>query len=255
MSALQWALLVFGALTIVAVYWYSRRDRRNMDSSWQPNAEDQALIPPADQQLDIFDGGRFDEYGVGKPRKVVMPLDDLPPSAAAEPSPLQNAAPGSDQPSAPLLAPAPPKPKAAPPTKTLEKLLSLLIAERDGNHIRGPAIHEALQACELEFGARKIYHRFYEGRPVFSVASLLKPGYLVPQQAEQFSTPGLAMFMVLPGPQNASDAIREMLMTAQRLAKMLNAEVYDAKRKLLSEPAAKALQTEVENWARLNLTT
>jgi cell division protein ZipA len=184
-----------------------------------------------------------------------VPLDDLPPPAPEPVAPAVNRVglEADDKAAAPT--PLPRAVAAKPPTKSLEKLLSLLIAERDGNHIRGPAIHEALTACELEFGARKIYHRFYEGRPVFSVASLLKPGYLVPQQAEQFSTPGLAMFMVLPGPQNAADAIREMLTTAQRLAKMLNAEVYDAKRKLLSEPAAKALQTEVENWARLNLTS
>jgi len=87
---------------------------------------------------------------------------------------------------------------------------------------------------------------------VFSVASLLKPGHLDPALADDFSTPGLTLFMVLPGPQKPAEAIRDMLTTAERLARALNAEVYDAKRKPLSPGAARNLQLEVEAWAAQN---
>jgi cell division protein ZipA len=257
MSPLQWALLIFGAVAVIAVYLYSRRDRRAMEQS---GGADEPLLPPAptkarDRQLDIFNGEnqQFDEFGVGKPRRVA-PSFDLPgaeaPLAAAEPvrAPIEigaRKAPGF------VARPAPaPAPAAEVPVN--EKIVSLLIAERETTHILGPQIHAALRAQQLEYGARQIYHRMLKGEPVFSVASLLKPGVLDPDQADSFSTPGLTLFMVLPGPQKPAEAIEDMLSTAERLARALNAEVFDAKRKPLSPGAARNLQLEVEAWAAQN---
>ncbi len=238
MSPLQWALLIFGVVAVVAVYLYSRRDRRAMED-WDSNEAKEPLLPPAkDRQLDIFNGQnqQFDEFGVGKPRRITPVAngegDDAP--AAARPIEIG----GRTAPTA-----------AKPPS---EKIVSLLIAEREGTAILGPKIHDALEAQGLEYGARQIYHRLLNGEAVFSVASLLKPGHLDPDVADEFSTPGLTLFMILPGPQKPMDAIKDMLGTAERLAKALNAEVYDAKRKPLSPGAARNLQLEVETWALSN---
>ncbi|MDR3417343.1 MAG: cell division protein ZipA C-terminal FtsZ-binding domain-containing protein [Nevskia sp.] len=237
MSPLQWALLIFGVVAVVAVYLYSRRDRRAMDD-WNPNEPGEPLLPPAakERQLDIFNGEnqQFDEFGVGKPRRVAPTVDGALPDSG----PIELGGSGRTAPVA-----------KAPPS---EKIVSLLIAEREGTHILGGQIHEALRAQGLEYGARQIYHRMLNGEPVFSVASLLKPGRLDPAAAGSFSTPGLTLFMVLPGPQRPADAIRDMLGTADRLARALNAEVFDSKRKPLSAGAARSLQLEVESWALQN---
>ena len=252
MSPLQWALLIFGVVAVVAVYLYSRRDRRAMEGS---NESDEPLLPPAkakDRQLDIFnsENQQFDEFGVGKPRRVAPSFDAAgaeispeEPDAAAAPIEIGGAARRT-----PTVA-ARPAPAAS---EKSEKIVSLLIAEREGTHILGEQIHQALRAQRLEYGARQIYHRLLKGEAVFSVASLLKPGHLDPALADSFSTPGLTLFMVLPGPQKPADAIRDMLSTAERLARALNAEVYDAKRKPLSPGAARNLQLEVEAWAGTN---
>jgi len=247
MSPLQWALLIFGVVAVVAVYLYSRRDRRAMDD-WNPNEPGEPLLPPAkERQLDIFNGAnagqQFDEFGVGKPRRVA-------PVANGE-GEEEGAAPGAASPIEVGRRNAPTVGKAADKVPS-EKIVSLLIAEREGTAILGPKIHDALEAQGLEYGARQIYHRLLKGEPVFSVASLLKPGHLDPAAAEEFSTPGLTLFMVLPGPQKPMDAIKDMLGTAERLAKALNAEVYDAKRKPLTAGAARNLQLEVETWALSN---
>jgi cell division protein ZipA len=252
MSPLQWALLIFGAVAVVAVYLYSRRDRRAMED-WSPSESNDPLLPPGrakDRQLDIFnsENQQFDEFGVGKPRRVAPSFE----TSGAEASFVDPAA-GIGAPvqigigaarKAPTVAA---RPQAA---EKSEKIVSLLISERDGTHILGSQIHEALRAEKLEYGARQIYHRMLRGEPVFSVASLLKPGLLDPAMADGFSTPGLALFMVLPGPQDAAEAIKDMLGTAERLGRTLNAEVYDSKRKPLSPGAARSLQLEVEAWAK-----
>jgi len=262
MSALQWALLIFAVLAIVAVYLYSRRDRRAMDR-WQSDERDEPLLPPRDQQLDIFAGGQFDEFGVGKPRRVAPRIQPLADHPSTEPAATPQRSGGSTR-VAPSIAPAPPVSPAPPPVtppaaapmappaqaQIEEKIVALLIAERDGGQIPGAELHAALQAQGLSYGDRQIYHRLYGDSAVFSIASLVKPGYLDPQQADQFATPGLTVFMVLPGPQQPAAAIRDMLATAGRLANALNAQVYDAKRKPLTPNAGRDLQLEVESWAR-----
>jgi cell division protein ZipA len=238
MNALQWAVLIFGAAAVVAVYWFSRRDKRAMDRA--DPAHPEAMLPTAkDRQLDIFGGPnqQFDEFGVGKPRRVAPNIGE------------QNGAAGVEPATEPKTERAP-RIGATPATRPREKIISLLIAEKEGTHIRGALLHKALRGQGLEFGARQIYHRLQGGEAVFSVASLLKPGVLDPATAQEFTTPGLTLFMILPGPRNPVDAVRDMLDTANGLSAELNAEVFDAKREPLTRAAERRLIAEVEAWAK-----
>jgi len=215
MTPLNWAVLIVGLLAAVAVWWVSRRHRGGSGEWPEPKA--------SDKQLDMFNStGQFDEFGVGKRRRVAPSLDGAPTGSQAA---------RGEQP---------------------QKIVALLIAEHEGTHILGPQIHAALQQHGLTFGAKQIYHRMAEGEAVYSVASLLKPGYIVPTEAASFSTPGLSIFMVLPGPLPAMTAFREMLATAESLAVALNASVYDMRRQLLNPESKLRLEKDVEQWARAN---
>ena len=245
MSPLQWALLIFAVIAVIAIYFLSRRDRRALNSDDEPAGE---LRPGSgrERQLDIFgaEGQQFDEFGVGKPRRV-EPRFNAGSASDAPPPPVP--------PRGPTLVSPPPPPPVKPAVADKpqqQKIVSLLIAEREGVQIQGPELHAALESVGLEFGARQIYHRLSGGEAVFSVASLLKPGHLDPSAGEHFSTPGLTLFMVLPGPVRASDAIRDMIGTAEKLARALNADVYDSKKQGFTPSSARALQQEVEAWAR-----
>ena len=249
MSALQWALLLLGVGIAIALIVSSLREKRARlqppappaprmtgrdwappaaqaasDRVVTPSAPAAAAIAPVAPRPGPAPGESFDEFGVSRPRKRVAP--EL---GVAEPSP----------------AAAP----AAPPTPTT--LFGLYIAEHEGTNILGPRIHAALTDRGLRFGSKKIYHR-YEGEVVqFSVASLVKPGSLDPAEAEGFATPGLSVFMVLPGPQRPLDALQAMLETARGLAKSLNAELYDSdERAPLTTERERALRQRVEEWAR-----
>ncbi|MDD3762158.1 MAG: cell division protein ZipA C-terminal FtsZ-binding domain-containing protein [Nevskiales bacterium] len=248
MTPLQWALLVVGAAAVIAIYLYSRREQggprkraRKAPESVGGGASPQTL--PGADQMDMFSRfGEFDEFGVGKPRKRVAPLmPGQQPPDAAEPATTATGA-GGDT------APAPSQ--DAPQAQIQQRLVTVLIAEREGTAILGPKIHAALRARGLSFGEHRIYHRIELGQPVYSVASLVKPGVLDPDQAPQFSTPGLSMFMMLPGPKHPVDALTDMLSTARALAAELNAEVYDANRQLLSAEAEQGLAQDIAGWAQ-----
>lgn len=225
---------------------------------------------------------QYDEYGVGRPRRRVMPSLDSEfsqPAAAAEPAApdapiapwLKNGAPATPvvpPPPAPVVPPpaaskpAVPRiepkseprlePKPAPPAAAAvpQKIVSLLLVERDGGAIAGAKLHPALNAQGLQFGAKQIYHRLARNEAVFSVASLVKPGVLLPEAADQFSTRGLQVFMVLPGPVKPLTALHDMLATTQSLARALNADVFDGSKQPLSSEAMRALQADVEGWAK-----
>ena len=223
----------------------------------------------------------YDEYGVGRPRRRVMPSLEAgfpQPGAAEEPAapdapiapwlktnaPSTPVVPPPPAPAAPPAAPKPvppriePKPeprfepKAPPPAAAAvpQKIVSLLLVERDGGAIAGTKLHPALNAQGLHFGAKQIYHRLARNEAVFSVASLVKPGVLLPEAADQFSTRGLQVFMVLPGPVKPLTALHDMLATTQSLARALNADVFDGNKQPLSSEAMRTLQGEVEEWAK-----
>lgn len=226
MSPMQWALLLIGAVAVIAVYVLSRR---NAPPARQPRrgsvaAPSAPVVGAGDaatkDQLDMFSRlGEFDELGVGKPRKRIDPNFVGSPEAAAA-------------------------------AAIEEKLVVLLIAEREGTAIMGAKIHTALRDHGLVYGDKKIYHRLQDRRPVYSVASLVKPGTLDPADQRNFSTPGLSLFMVLPGPESPTKAVAGMLGTARSLALQLNAEVFDSNRAPLTHASEQALTQDVAAWAR-----
>ncbi|MGH8561152.1 MAG: cell division protein ZipA, partial [Nevskiales bacterium] len=144
------------------------------------------------------------------------------------------------------------RPPAAPPGQ--EKIIVLHVVATEGEDFAGPAVHTALQLCRLQFGMRDVYHRITEanGVPeaVYSIASMVKPGFLDPGMARGFSTPGLTLFMVMPGPIEGVLAFRDMLETAQQLAQRLGGEILDDKRTLLTHQTEQYLHDQIAETER-----
>lgn len=247
MSVLQTALLILGVVAVIAIYFLSRRDKNSL-KEWAPPSAVGLIKPPSSDQMEMFSarGGEFDEFGVGRPRKRTEPTMPGVPTQVPlieEPAPELEAE---------VRVPAfVAQPKAE--QKIVEqKIVAILIAEREGTAILGKKLHAALKQQTLVYGDRKIYHRLEMDQTLFSVAGLLKPGQLDPSEADTFSTPGLTLFMVLPGPAKPTYALRNLLSTAKNLAKSLNAELFDAKRQPFTAEAESTMIAEVEDWAQRN---
>ena len=116
------------------------------------------------------------------------------------------------------------------------EVLTLYVRSKHGQPIGGPALSDAATRAGLTFGEMNIYHRRQEGldQPVFSMANLVAPGDFNPDDWDRFETPGVSLFAQLPGPISALDCWDSMLATATRLTELLDSEILDANRVLLS---------------------
>lgn len=246
MSGIQWLLLILVVAAVVGAYLYMRRH-----SSADPWQDMEETGDPDQVDSGVSLGG--DSYIVGV--RTLTAARDAPSRDAAAPSVLDTAPsagaapdaapewqafdPDQPMPSEPSRAEAI-RPRRAPPGD--EQLFVLHVAHRDERLFDGPVIHAALQAERLKFGLSNIYHRITEinGVPesVFGIANILKPGFLDPVEQDQLQTPGLTLFVQLPGPLAGTPAVRDLLETASNLAEQLGAEVLDDRRSLLKPQMA-----------------
>ena len=219
MSELRWILLAAGALLLVGIFVYGRIAARRAGPPAQrmepslPTAETGGAAPSSPQAPapEVFE-------------QPDLPLPDAPATEAAT-------AGNGDA------------------TKLEEKVIAIHVAARGERRFRGPDLLAAFEAEALEFGDFDIFHRRTGNRSIFSVSSMVEPGTFDPDTMEQFSTPGLSMFMIVPGPESPVGAFTEMLSTARRIATMLDGEVLDESGSTLSRQAASHLREQIIDFA------
>lgn len=117
-------------------------------------------------------------------------------------------------------------------------IIALYVRPPDKHEFAGPALVKAMNAVGLRYGDMRIFHHYGAGelstqKPLFSVANMIEPGYFDLDHLDGLSTPGLAMFLQLPGPLDGAVAFELFLNTAQRLAETLSADLYSAPQALL----------------------
>lgn len=133
-----------------------------------------------------------------------------------------------------------------------DKIVTLYVKARSGRRISGVELLDAAIKTGLQFGDRKIFHRLPEGalKPVFSMANLVKPGFFEPGEWNMFATPGVTLFMTLPGPQPALDTWDAMHAAGVRLAELLHAELLDDARCLMTRQRVGQLREEMREYDR-----
>lgn len=154
---------------------------------------------------------------------------------------------------APVAEPASREPGVRPDAH-FDKIVSLFLAARAGHTLNGPDLVVAAEKAGLIYGHREIFHRMVdqhpEHGPIFSVASLLKPGSFDLRTIKDMKTPGITFFMTLPGPLSALDAWDTMLPTAQRMAELLDAVVLDEERNALGRQRIAHIREELRGYDR-----
>lgn len=258
MSDLQWALVILGALFLLALLLWEWRRGRGRDERPPAVAEPPTLTgidpgagvsPRREPRIAEFDAPRAateepprfeiddgedpaealhvslsDEEAVDIPGATTVVTQDAPAAAVEDGS----------------------RPIRWPPEQLPERVLGLRVVTR-ADPFPGRTLRLALLAAGLRHGPQQIFHRTDDdGNVLASVANLVRPGSLVPEQMDAQAFRGLSLFAVLPGPLPATHMLEGLVDLARRLAARLGGTVQDEHGTELDSARLAQLQQAVE---------
>ncbi len=225
MTELRWILLGLGLLVVGGVYLLWGRGLGMRRESGKSGNKVEPTFSNADESFDELIGGRANTHRpVASHEHLEQPVDDRDPAPAP--------APGAD---------------LAASADESQKIITLHVACRGSQRIAGSDLQAAMQAENMQLGRFDIYHRLSGegGATVFSAANMVEPGTFDANKMAELSTPGLSLFLLLPGPIDGAEAFSDMLITARSLAQRLGAEVLDEQGSSLSNQTAGHIREEI----------
>ena len=139
-------------------------------------------------------------------------------------------------------------------SEQFDRIVSLYVAAKAGNKLRGQDIVVAAEKAGLTFGHMDVFHRMVDGKPelgpIFSVANIIKPGSFEMARIGEIETPAIAFFLTLPAPVGALEAWETMEPAAQRMADLLDGVVLDEERNALGRQRVQHIRDELRAYDR-----
>ena len=235
---LRGVLLIIGACVLVAIYFLGRRKRSYMK---REKFDDEANIEGVDISLDTRQDPQ--EITMEELRDDLYPLQEFMNEEAQQRS-LRTS------PHHESRGQQKPQTREAVPRVNNEKIVIFHVAAKRPHLIAGSALLSALDRLELEYDESRIFHRYSERlgekQIVFSLANMVKPGTFDLDHINAFSTPGVSLFMRLPGPLEGLKALNTLLDCAQSLATYLSAEIQDEAHNPLTKQAVDQMREEIQ---------
>jgi cell division protein ZipA len=140
------------------------------------------------------------------------------------------------------------------PSKTAmdpgKNLIILHVAAKPYCVFEGPKLMNALKDIGLEYGESQIFYRYTERldkkQVLFRLTNIIKPGTFELKGVKDFTTPGVSLFMVLPGPLEGLKAFNIMFDSAQTLVRELGGELLDESRNPLTRQGVDRMREEIQ---------
>jgi cell division protein ZipA len=146
-----------------------------------------------------------------------------------------------------------------PAAEAPSDLIVIHAMAEEGKPYQGYDLLQALLANNLRFGDRKIFHCFDSAskseNPLYSVASINKPGTFDLPKMGNFSCDGLVFFMQLKHIADPVSALQAMLDAAEKLIASLGGHLTNERRQLLSTDAAAQMREQAAYYACENVKT
>ncbi len=133
----------------------------------------------------------------------------------------------------------------------------LVISVAGRQPLNGKMLFKLVEACGMEFGEMKIFHRHEDGpnqgSVQFSMANAIKPGYFEIDEKENFSTPAVTFFLEMSQPRDLMNAFECMLGTAQAVSENLDGVMKDENRSVLRPQTIEHYRQQVRDFERRRL--
>lgn len=239
MDSLRLTLVIIGLLIVVGVYFKFRSSDDDLIFLLKK------LINPKNKEIDSNSHASVDEDDL---IPVLTPIDDEPDSSDFEA--LSQIISGRDRVEEYTKQQEITFSAVEDTTETgPESLLIILyIMSPKGHVFTGEGIHAVMTSAGLTHGEHQIYHYMENNQAVFSISNAVEPGFFNLSQLKSVSTPGLAVFLQLPGPVECRKALNSLLEISKRLADALTGELCDENRSILTPQTISHLKDKVESY-------
>lgn len=140
--------------------------------------------------------------------------------------------------------------------KSPSEVLVVSVMARAGERFQGEDLLQALMELNMKFGEMDIFHRHEEasgeGEVYFSLANIVVPGTFNLAEIQEFSTPGVSLFMQLPlrVESHSLRAFDIFATTARSLATRLSGELKDENRSVMTSQTFEHYRQRVIEFER-----
>lgn len=262
MDELRWFLLIVGLCIIAAIFaygvWEEHQAKRESGGSGLFGK-----TPDIDAAFDNLDEISR-QAAAKKPQRPEPPAHA--PGPAPQPEPEEESLAEEDfepefelsdlgvdpEPDEPDLKIDPVSEQQSTVQGTEEKVVVLYVSGGEQYMYGGRDLVAAVEAAGLHYGAHDIFHASADNGRVamFSAANMLEPGTFDLERLDEISSPGLALFMQLPGPYDGLEAFEQMLVAGRQIADQLGAQLLDGRRSSLTQQAVEHIREELLEYRR-----
>ncbi len=133
-----------------------------------------------------------------------------------------------------------------------EMSLAFTVMAKPERYFNGLDIQPVLEQLDMQFGEMQLFHRYLtaagQRQVLFSVANVVEPGILSPDEFDILQTPGLLIFAHLPGPLNGLLLFDEILDAANQLAEVLDGVICNEQRQEMGQSDIEAIRSKILNF-------
>jgi cell division protein ZipA len=137
-----------------------------------------------------------------------------------------------------------------------EEVLVVHVMAKD-KMLKGTELLDTVLQCGMRYGSMDIFHRYAsskgEGAHLFSMANIVKPGTFDLESMDQFETPGVSFFMVLPIDADSMQSFDLMIDTARTVAGTLGGELKDDQRSVMTKQTLEHCRERIRDYERQKL--
>lgn len=133
-----------------------------------------------------------------------------------------------------------------------DRIITINVIAGEDREFNGRELWDFLHAAGLRHDKMKILSKTEgnreDGEPIFRVANIVNPGTFDAEAIDDFSTPGISMFMLLPAPINNLLAFEQMLAVARRLAEALDGRLLDSGRQEMTAQGIEQVRRRIREF-------
>ena len=126
-----------------------------------------------------------------------------------------------------------------------------------GEVFNGGDLLDIVLKCGLRYGSMDIFHRYSDtkgdGALLFSMANMVRPGTFDLDAMDEFTTPGVSLFMTLPIDADSMQSFDLMAETAQAISQTLNGELKDEQRSAMTKQTLEHSRQRIRDFERKKL--